>query len=121
MRVLRQAASTWPVSFVGIRPTAVSDVQLQNVQPSRDIIEGPLGHVMFFESADENLTRRSEPDSDEGGIEEMNKIEKCIQIEPPVRVVYDQWTQFEEFPKFMEGVKFDTYNLSEKKEFPKDA
>ncbi len=48
-------------------------------------------------------------------MEEMNKIEKSIQVELPVRIVYDQWTQFEEFPKFMEGVKFDTYNLSEKK------
>jgi uncharacterized membrane protein len=45
------------------------------------------------------------PESDVGGIEEMNKIEKSIQIELPVRIVYDQWTQFEEFPKFMEGVK----------------
>ncbi len=35
----------------------------------------------------------------------MDKIEKSIEIELPVDVVYDQWTQFEEFPKFMEGVK----------------
>jgi uncharacterized membrane protein len=34
----------------------------------------------------------------------MSTIEQSIQIEAPVRAVYDQWTQFEEFPQFMEGV-----------------
>jgi uncharacterized membrane protein len=31
-------------------------------------------------------------------------VEKSIEIEMPVRTVYNQWTQFEEFPRFMEGV-----------------
>lgn len=31
-------------------------------------------------------------------------IEKGIEVEVPVRVAYDQWTQFEDFPRFMEGV-----------------
>lgn len=35
----------------------------------------------------------------------MSVIEKSIEINVPVRAVYNQWTQFEEFPKFMEGVK----------------
>lgn len=35
----------------------------------------------------------------------MNAIQESIRIERPVRVVYDQWTQFEDFPHFMEGVK----------------
>lgn len=35
----------------------------------------------------------------------MSVIEKSIEIEVPVRTAYNQWTQFEEFPKFMEGVK----------------
>src|SRR5437867_6583180 len=35
----------------------------------------------------------------------MERIEKTIEIEQPVRTVYNQWTQFEEFPRFMEGVK----------------
>jgi uncharacterized membrane protein len=35
----------------------------------------------------------------------MARVEKSIEIERPVRMVYDQWTQFEEFPRFMEGVE----------------
>ncbi len=35
----------------------------------------------------------------------MSLIEKSIEINVPVRTAYNQWTQFEEFPKFMEGVK----------------
>jgi uncharacterized membrane protein len=34
----------------------------------------------------------------------MGTIEKTIQVDVPVRTAYDQWTQFEEFPKFMDGV-----------------
>ena len=35
----------------------------------------------------------------------MSVIEKSIEVNVPVRAAYNQWTQFEEFPKFMEGVK----------------
>lgn len=35
----------------------------------------------------------------------METIEKSIDIDCPVRAVYDQWIQFEKFPEFMEGVK----------------
>ena len=35
----------------------------------------------------------------------MSLIEKSIEINLPVRTAYNQWTQFEEFPKFMEGVR----------------
>jgi uncharacterized membrane protein len=34
----------------------------------------------------------------------MSVIEKSIEINVPVKTAYNQWTQFEEFPKFMEGV-----------------
>jgi hypothetical protein len=32
-------------------------------------------------------------------------IEQSIDVDVPVRVAYDQWTQFESFPEFMEGVE----------------
>jgi uncharacterized membrane protein len=35
----------------------------------------------------------------------MAVIERSIEVEVPVRVAYNQWTQFAEFPKFMEGVR----------------
>jgi uncharacterized membrane protein len=35
----------------------------------------------------------------------MTAIEKGIDIDVPVRTAYNQWTQFEDFPTFMEGVK----------------
>ena len=35
----------------------------------------------------------------------MERIEKSIQVNCPVDVVYNQWTQFEDLPKFMSGVK----------------
>ncbi len=34
-----------------------------------------------------------------------SKVEKSIDVEVPVRTAYNQWTQFEEFPKFMEGIE----------------
>lgn len=35
----------------------------------------------------------------------METIEKSIEVNVPINAVYNQWTQFEEFPKFMEGVE----------------
>lgn len=33
------------------------------------------------------------------------RVEKSIDVEKPVRTVYNQWTQFESFPEFMQGVE----------------
>jgi uncharacterized membrane protein len=35
----------------------------------------------------------------------MSQIIESIDVDVPVRTAYDQWTQFEEFPRFMEGVE----------------
>jgi len=35
----------------------------------------------------------------------MSTIEQSVEVNVPVRTAYNQWTQFEEFPRFMEGVE----------------
>jgi uncharacterized membrane protein len=35
----------------------------------------------------------------------MSNVTKSVDVNVPIRTAYDQWTQFEEFPRFMEGVK----------------
>jgi len=35
----------------------------------------------------------------------VSTIEKSIDVHVPVRTAYNQWTQFEEFPRFMEGIE----------------
>ncbi|HEX2765557.1 MAG TPA: SRPBCC family protein [Candidatus Limnocylindria bacterium] len=35
----------------------------------------------------------------------MASVVESIDVNVPVQVAYNQWTQFEEFPRFMEGVK----------------
>ena len=35
----------------------------------------------------------------------MERIEKSVEVKAPVNAVYNQWTQFEDFPQFMAGVK----------------
>ena len=35
----------------------------------------------------------------------MSTVEQSIDIDVPVRVAYDQWTQFESFPQFMDGIE----------------
>jgi uncharacterized membrane protein len=35
----------------------------------------------------------------------MSTIATSIEVNVPVRTAYNQWTQFEQFPQFMEGVK----------------
>jgi len=34
----------------------------------------------------------------------MSTVEKSIDVDVPVSTAYNQWTQFESFPQFMEGV-----------------
>ncbi len=35
----------------------------------------------------------------------MSTITKSVEVNVPVRTAYNQWTQFEEFPRFMDGVQ----------------
>ena len=38
----------------------------------------------------------------------MERVQKSITVECTLQTVYNQWTQFEEFPRFMDGVKHVT-------------
>lgn len=35
----------------------------------------------------------------------MSRFEEQITVDVPVRVVYDRWTRFEDFPSFMDGIE----------------
>jgi uncharacterized membrane protein len=35
----------------------------------------------------------------------MSSVTESIDVRVPVRTAYNQWTQFEEFPRFMEGIE----------------
>ena len=35
----------------------------------------------------------------------MSEKEKSVEVDVPVSVAYNQWTQFEDFPQFMDGVE----------------
>ncbi len=35
----------------------------------------------------------------------MPSVEESVEVNVPVSTAYNQWTQFEEFPKFMDGIK----------------
>ncbi|WP_371483576.1 SRPBCC family protein [Kitasatospora sp. NBC_00315] len=34
----------------------------------------------------------------------MSMVKESVEVDVPLHTAYNQWTQFEEFPKFMEGV-----------------
>jgi hypothetical protein len=46
---------------------------------------------------------RQDDSEPEGGIG-MGSVERSIEVRVPVSTAYNQWTQFESFPRFMEGV-----------------
>ncbi|MFJ8719320.1 SRPBCC family protein [Streptomyces violaceus] len=35
----------------------------------------------------------------------MSQVEESIEVRVPVHTAYNQWTQFEDFPRFMDGVE----------------
>jgi uncharacterized membrane protein len=47
-----------------------------------------------------------EQEEEQAMTREESSIRESIDVEVPISVAYDQWTQFEEFPHFMEGVEY---------------
>ena len=39
----------------------------------------------------------------------MASVQESVDVDVPIRVAYDQWTQFESFPQFMGGVATGTW------------
>jgi uncharacterized membrane protein len=35
----------------------------------------------------------------------MSQVQESVDVDVPIRTAYDQWTQFESFPNFMDGVE----------------
>jgi len=52
--------------------------------------------------------------ADSQGAVTMHTIEKTVEVGVPVRTAYNQWTQFEEFPRFMRAVR-DVQQLDDKR------
>jgi uncharacterized membrane protein len=50
-------------------------------------------------------TIRSACSPPQEGRELLSQVEESIEVDVPVRTAYDQWTQFEDFPQFMDGVE----------------
>jgi uncharacterized membrane protein len=48
--------------------------------------------------------RAGQEEADPDEEDEMSKVQESIELDVPVRMAYNQWTQFEEFPRFMEHV-----------------
>jgi uncharacterized membrane protein len=48
---------------------------------------------------------KTHPKSKPGGTDQMASVVDSIDVKVPVSTAYNQWTQFESFPQFMEGVE----------------
>jgi len=73
------------------------------------VLAGGAAAVAFVPSLRRSVTDRvsslETPERLPGVPQTPRVIAESIEVDVPVRTAYDQWTQFEEFPKFMEGVE----------------
>jgi glycine/D-amino acid oxidase-like deaminating enzyme/uncharacterized membrane protein/nitrite reductase/ring-hydroxylating ferredoxin subunit len=79
------------------------------------VLEGPANEDLAPAELDDASSPAAEPIAFERGTgrdggssmkkEDASSILESIDVEVPVTTAYNQWTQFEEFPAFMEGVE----------------
>src|SRR5262245_19117744 len=62
-----------------------------------------MGGLYGGRSGEQRSYARQQPARNHGDTSET--IEETIEVNLPIHTVYNQWTQFEEFPRFMEGVE----------------
>lgn len=86
----------------GLRSTA----RRRSSPPYRQNSENEHNYNLSMPDGILNNISRKEPN--------MSNIEKSIDVHVPVHIAYNQWTQFEEFPRFMEGVE-EVKQLDEKR------
>jgi HSP20 family molecular chaperone IbpA/uncharacterized membrane protein len=60
-------------------------------------------HACCLPAGNEKRFSPAQPSTQRSSV--MTRIEQSIEVNAPVRAAYNQWTQFEDFPRFMEGVR----------------
>lgn len=101
-RVLRQL----PVRNWG-RPSPVGDVRLWAGVGIGLGLGGVIVALTQRSSGPETRERlraRFNDLRDRASTHSVSCVEESVVVEVPARVAYNQWTQFEEFPRFMQGV-----------------
>src|SRR5438309_6430534 len=78
----------------------------QSRRPSADSLASRGDKAARREGRETKGERQQAPDPEQrsGGVD-MPTVKKSVEVDVPVRVAYDQWTQFEEFPRFMDSVE----------------
>lgn len=68
-------------------------------------IPDPAAPAGVWEAIDRVPDRLSHVRNDDAKGALMSKIEESVEVAVPVSTAYNQWTQFEEFPRFMDAVE----------------